>query len=172
VLLGLVTIPTNPLGWFLLVTGVVYSAGILIFIFIRRQRFWEAWVGGGGIHEERGDRSFWLVTLAMVAVFYLSPLEYIYFAAWMPRTVWMKSIGVGLVITGSALFVWARRSLGKGYSGHVSVEKEQELVQIGHTSLRRSSPYRLSGIPDQPVHLRAHWAERGGPHTRLRMPLR
>jgi len=91
--------------------------------------FWVKWL----------ECSFWLITLAMMAVFYLSPLEYIYFAAWTPRTVWMKTCGVGVVVTGSALFVWGRRTLGANYSGHVSVEQGQELVQSG--------PYRFIRHP-------------------------
>jgi protein-S-isoprenylcysteine O-methyltransferase Ste14 len=138
-LLGLATIPTNPLGWFLLLTGIVYTAGTVIFTVIRRQRFWEARAGGGTIQEERGDRSFWLITLGMMAVFYLSPMEYIYSVAWLPRTVWTKFCGVGLVVAGSVLFVWARRTLGASYSGHVSVKKGQELVQSG--------PYRYIRHP-------------------------
>jgi len=138
-LLGLITVRTNPLGWFLLLTGIVYSAGTIIFTVIRRQRFWEARKGGGTVQEERGDRSFWLITLAMMAVFYLSPLEYFYFTAWLPNTVWTKSCGVGLVVAGSVLFVWARRTLGANYSGHVSVDKGQELVQSG--------PYRFVRHP-------------------------
>jgi protein-S-isoprenylcysteine O-methyltransferase Ste14 len=137
--LGFITVPTNPLGWFLLLTGIAYSAGTVIIAFIRRQRFWESRAGGCTVQEERSDRSFWLITLAMMAVFYLSPLEYICFEAWLPRTVWTKSCGVGLVASGSALFVWARRTLGVDYAGHVSVEKRQELVQRG--------PYRFIRHP-------------------------
>lgn len=137
--LGLVTTPTNPLGWFLLLTGIAYAAGAVIFTVFRRQRFWEARAGKDILQEERGDRSFWLITLGMMVVFYLSPLEYLHFAAWLPRTVLMKFGGFGLVATGSALFVWARRTLGVNYSGHVMVGKRQALVQSG--------PYRFIRHP-------------------------
>ncbi len=43
----------------------------------------------------------------------------------------MSTLGVGLVIFGAALFVWARRSLKTGYSGHLSVKTGQTLVQSG-----------------------------------------
>lgn len=137
--LGLATLPTNPLGGFLFLTGSVYAAGTVIFALVRRPRFWEAPSGGSLVQEERGDRSFWLVALAMMAVFYLSPLEYLYGPAWLPRSTWTKSCGLGLVVAGSALFVWARRTLGASYSGHVSVDKEQSLV--------RSGPYRFIRHP-------------------------
>lgn len=138
-LLGFATMQTNLMGWFLLLTGIVYTVGTVIMTAVRRQRFWEAQAGEGTRLEEHGDRSFWLITLAMMAVFYLSPLEYLYIAACMPREAWNEYSGVGLVVAGSALFVWARRTLGAGYSGHVSVERGQNLVQSG--------PYRCMRHP-------------------------
>lgn len=137
--LGIVTIRTNPLGWFLLLTGSIYTAGIILLVVIRRRHFWEAGAGGNTVQEEHGDYSFWWIALAMMAVFYLSPLEYAYLPAWIPHTPWMKVCGVGLVVTGGALFVWARRTLGANYSGHVSVKQRQELITTG--------PYRLIRHP-------------------------
>jgi len=137
--LGRVTIPTNPMGWFLLLTGIAYGAGVVFFIVFRRQHFWEAQAGKDTLQEERGDRSFWLITLGMVAVFYLSPLEYLHIAPRLPHPGWMKFVGFGLVASGSVLFVWARRTLGVNYSGHVMVREMQELVQSG--------PYRYIRHP-------------------------
>mgnify|MGYP001767816665 CR=1 FL=1 len=67
----------------------------------------------------------------MLAAFYLSPVEYLNFAATLPRNAWMSFSGLGLVSVGLALFVWARRALGQNYSGHVSVKSGQVLVQRG-----------------------------------------
>jgi len=138
-LLGVKTLPTNPLGWFLLLVGVVYAAGLVIVSIIRKDRFWESSSGGATTHEERGDRSLWFITLGMVAAFYLSPLEYIYLPASLPRNAGMSFGGVGVVALGIALFVWARCALGKVYSGHVSVKTGQALVQNG--------PYRFIRHP-------------------------
>ncbi len=138
-LLGLETIPLNPLGWFLLLVGVVYAAGVIIFYVFRRQRFWESLLNSVPTHEEHGDRSFWFITLGMCAVFYLSPVEYLaeyaILPAVLPRNTWMVSIGIVLVVLGIALFIWARRTLKKSYSGHLSVKDGQPLVQSG--------PYRF-----------------------------
>ena len=139
VFLGIETLRTNILGWFLLLTGILYTVGILIDGYIRREEFWGAKQGGDNFQEERGDRSFWPIALGIMAVFFLSPVEYLYFASFLPRTVWVETVGTGLVILGSILFVWARRTLGKHYSGHVSVKKEQKLVQSG--------PYRIIRHP-------------------------
>lgn len=138
-LLGFETLPTNPLGWFLLLVGVVYIAGIIIVYAIRKEHFWESPLKGSPTHEERGDRSLWFITLGMIAAFYLSPVEYLYLPASLPHTAWMAFSGLGLVFLGSILFVWARRALGKSYSGHVSVKTGQALVQSG--------PYRLIRHP-------------------------
>ena len=138
-ILGLETLHSNLLGWFLLLTGIVYTVGIVIDAYVRKEEFWESNQSDNNFQEERGDRSFWPIALGIMAVFFLSPMEYLYFATFQPRTVWMESTGVALVLLGSTLFVWARRTLGRHYSGHVSVKKEQELVQIG--------PYRIIRHP-------------------------
>jgi protein-S-isoprenylcysteine O-methyltransferase Ste14 len=115
--LGIKTLPTNPSGWFLILVGVAYTAGVVIVYAIRKKRFWESPLQGVPTHEERGDRSLWFIVVGMIAVFYLSPLEYLYLPASLPRTPWM----------------------GKNYSGHVSVKSGQTLVQSG--------PYRLIRHP-------------------------
>jgi protein-S-isoprenylcysteine O-methyltransferase Ste14 len=138
-LLGIATLRTNPLGWFLFLTGIVYTVGIVIDAYVRKEEFWKSGRDESYLLEERSDRSFWLITLGLLAVFYLSPFEYLYFSTFQPRTAWVESIGVGLVLLGSALFVWARRTLGRHYSGHVSVKKEQDLVKSG--------PYRIIRHP-------------------------
>ena len=109
-LLGVDTLPTNPLGWFLLLVGVAYTAGLIVVYAIRKERFWEAASTGATTQEEHGDRSFWLITLGMMAVFYLSPVEYIYLAPILPRNDWLAFGGAALVAVGIALFVWARRA--------------------------------------------------------------
>jgi protein-S-isoprenylcysteine O-methyltransferase Ste14 len=77
--------------------------------------------------------------IGMIAAFYLPPIEYLFFPAVLPRTVWIQVAGLLLVIIGSALFVWARRTLGNFYSGHVSVIEGQPLI--------RSGPYRFIRHP-------------------------
>jgi protein-S-isoprenylcysteine O-methyltransferase Ste14 len=138
-LLGLETLSTNLLGWLLFLTGIVYAAGVVIVAYIRRETFWEAKIPGDITQAEHGDRSFWMITLAMMAVFYLSPLEYIYLAPQLPRTVGMENTGTALFVLGTALFVWARRILGAHYSGHLSVKEGQALIQTG--------PYRTIRHP-------------------------
>jgi protein-S-isoprenylcysteine O-methyltransferase Ste14 len=138
-LLGLKTLSTNPLGWFLLLVGVIYTVGVVIAFYIRKKQFWESALKGTTTQEEQGDRSFWLITAGMMAAFYLPPIEYLYFAPVLTRTTWMSYSGAVIIILGISLFVWARRVLGTNYSGHVSVKEGQELVQNG--------PYRVLRHP-------------------------
>jgi hypothetical protein len=138
-LLGVESIPANPLGWFLLLVGVSYPVGVVIVVWIRKRPFWESGSGGSVVKEERNDRSYWILVLGMLVVFYLSPLEYLFVPAIIPRASGFILAGLLLVIAGAALFVWARRSLRQAYSGHISVTTQQPLVQRG--------PYRLIRHP-------------------------
>ncbi|MFT3894320.1 MAG: isoprenylcysteine carboxylmethyltransferase family protein [Anaerolineales bacterium] len=140
-LLGVETLFKNILGWVLLLTGVVYAAGVVIVGYIRRETFWETHAQGDTVQAEQGDRSFWMIALAMMAVFYLSPLEYIYLPTRLLRHDWMEIGGLALFVCGGALFVWARRTLGKSYSGHLSVQTGQQLVQNGPYQLVRHPAY-------------------------------
>jgi protein-S-isoprenylcysteine O-methyltransferase Ste14 len=137
-LLGVVTLCYNPLGWFLTLVGGAFTVGIFVDFAIRKNFFWEPRLAGTPAQEERGDRSFWFVTLGMISTFYLPPIEYLYFSL-LPHTDTMVASGLGLIVCGSALFVWARRTLGDAYSGHLSVVNGQELVQRG--------PYRFIRHP-------------------------
>ena len=74
-LLGLETLGDNLLGWSLLVIGVAYPAGVVIYYFIRREAFWGPTAGREGTHEEKGDRSFWLILPGFLAAFFFPPLE-------------------------------------------------------------------------------------------------
>ena len=137
--LGWATLQTNLLGWFLVIVGLTYFIGVIIVYWIRRVRFWQPQAGGGTIKEETNDRSFWLIVTGMIAVFYLPALEYLLSTTILPRTNLMEGMGLLVIVFGSILFIWARRTLGEFYSGHVSVVEGQHLVQHG--------PYRFVRHP-------------------------
>jgi len=138
-ILGLATLPSNLVGWFLLMTGSVYFFGVIIVYWIRKIQFWGPRAEGEMIYEERNDWSFWFIVIGMIAALYLPPVEYLFFTVVLPRGFWMQIIGLLLIFLGSGLFIWARRVLGKFYSGHVSVIEGQKLVQHG--------PYRFVRHP-------------------------
>lgn len=121
-LLGVETLTTNFLGWFLLLMGVVYIAGVGILYFIRRERFWVLVLEWTTNHEERNDSSLWFIILGLSAAFYLSPLEFLLQITTLPHDIWFLSSGVVLVISGIALFIWARRILRRDYFEHTLVE--------------------------------------------------
>ena len=140
-LLGWVTLKTNLLGWFLLLVGVAYLVGVVVVYWFRKERFWGPRAGGTMLKEESDDRSFWLIVIGMIAAFFLPPIEYLVAPALLPRVGWMQASGLTLIVLGSALFIWARRTLGKFYSGHVSVVEGQPLVQSGPYHFIRHPAY-------------------------------
>jgi len=138
-LLGLETLRSNMLGWLLLVFGVAYPAGGVIYYFIRREPFWKPGGGEGAVLQEKGDRSFWLILPGFLAVFYAPPLEWFYLPASLPRTIWMQMAGLVLILAAVGLRIWARKHIRGLYSGHVEVQADHRLVQSG--------PYRFVRHP-------------------------
>jgi protein-S-isoprenylcysteine O-methyltransferase Ste14 len=53
----------------------------------------------------------------------------------------MQILGLSILLIGSILFVWARRVLGKFYSGHISVIEGQPLIQHGPYQFIRHPAY-------------------------------
>lgn len=139
--LGLATLWTNLLGWFLLSSGLIYFFGIVIVYWFRRIQFWRPRAKGEMIREERSDWSFWFIVVGMVSAFYLPPLEYLLTEGVLPRASFMQVAGLFLIIFGSALFIWAHRTLGHFYSGHVSVIEGQPLMQSGPYGFIRHPAY-------------------------------
>lgn len=139
--LGLLTLTSNLLGWFLLILGSIYFFGIIIVYWIRGIQFWGPRAKGDILKEERGDWSFWLIAVGIIATFYLPPFEYLFAPAILPRTVCIQIAGLLVILIGAILFVWARRVLGYFYSGHVSVIEGQPLVQHGPYSIIRHPAY-------------------------------
>lgn len=137
--LGIATARTNLLGWFLFLIGAVFSIGTLVAITVRRERFWKSTTPGIQTQEERGDRSFWLISTGLAAAIFLPPIEYLFRPNPLSNKVWLETAGICLVTLGSALFIWARLTLGTSYSGHLGVHSGQELV--------RSGPYRCIRHP-------------------------
>ena len=138
-LLGLLTFQANLLGYFLLISGLIYFFGVMVVYWIRGIKFWRPRAKGEVLKEEKDDWSFWLIVVGMIASFYLPALEYLFFTATLPRTVSLQAAGLLFILSGSMLFMWARRALGRFYSGHLSVLEGQPLVQSG--------PYRFIRHP-------------------------
>jgi protein-S-isoprenylcysteine O-methyltransferase Ste14 len=136
-LLGLETLDDTLLGWALLAVGVSYPAGAITSYSLRRVPFGQA--AGSVIHEEQGDRSFWVILPGMLGVFFAPPLEFLYLGALLPLSLGMQVAGVTLVILGGGLGIWSRGALGGIYSGHVQVTTGQVLVTSG--------PYRFIRHP-------------------------
>jgi len=138
-LLGLETLHDNFLGWFLLLLGIAYPAGGVIYYFIRREPFWKSVGGGETAREEKGDRSFWLILPGFLAVFFAPPIELLYLPEFLPRSLGMQLAGLVLILLAVMIRVWARLHIRGLYSGHVEVQAGHQLVQSG--------PYRFIRHP-------------------------
>lgn len=140
-LLGVETLGSNVLSWFLLVFGVAYPAGGVIYYFIRREPFWNPVDRREAAWEEKGDRSFWTILPGFLVVFFAPPLEWMYLPAVLPRNLWMQIAGLVLILAAVALRVWVRAHLRGLYSGHVEVQVGHLLVQSGPYGFVRHPGY-------------------------------
>ncbi len=139
--LGLKTLPTYWMGWFLVFIGNIFFWGFLITCWIRRTSFNDPKIEGRTTHEEKNDHSFWLILPGMLAAYFISPAEALWLPNWLPRTLLMQITGLTLVIISVALFVWARRETRKNYSGHLRVTETQELIRSGPYGFVRHPAY-------------------------------
>jgi len=139
--LGWLNLGTNLLSWFLIVTGLVYSLGVLIAFGIRGKEFWHNTTQNKILKEERGDRSFWAIIPGMVISFFVPPIEYRYLPQWISRHFAWQIVGLILVLMGTMLFIWARRLLRKSYTGHLATTEAQDLVQSGPYHFIRHPAY-------------------------------
>lgn len=138
-LLGLETLGENRLGWFLLVLGISYPAGGVIYYFIRREPFWKAPRAGEPVRAEAADRSFWAILPGFIVTLFAPPLEWYYLGALLPCGLDLEIAGWVMVAAGIILAAWARLSLRDYYSGRIQVGTSQGLVQSG--------PYRVIRHP-------------------------
>jgi protein-S-isoprenylcysteine O-methyltransferase Ste14 len=140
-LLGFATLGTNLLGWFLFVAGIAYAAAAVIVTYELRHNFWESQATGLVTHAEAGDRSFWLISAGIAAVFYLSPLEFLYVGGQKLPVEWLDIAGACLGVLGSVLFLWARRSLKTSEAGLLTSQDGQPLAESGAYRIIRHPAY-------------------------------
>ena len=132
--LGIITCRQNLLGWFLILTAVVYGLGGPFLLRINLNR-------DGVISQERQDRSFWQILPGFLVVFYASPLEYLYIPPVLPRGNWIQVIGLVLIAFSMLLITWAQRALKGRYSARIRVVAGQTLVQDGPYHYLRHPAY-------------------------------
>ncbi len=134
--LGFATFKSNLIGWFLILTALSYglSGPYLLLTNLKK---------GGVVHQERQDRSFWLVLPGFLVVFYVSPIEYLYLPGILPdtNTIWTQITGLSLILASLSLFVWARSTLKGMYSGRIWVKTGHILIQHGPYHIIRHPAY-------------------------------
>jgi len=132
--LGYLTLKQNLLGWFLILTAILYglSGPYLLARNLKKE---------GIIRQERQDRSFWLIIPGFLVVFYASPLEYLYLLHVLPHGIWAQIFGLALIMAGIFLVAWAQSALKGKYSGRIWVVTGQTLVQDGPYHFVRHPAY-------------------------------
>jgi len=130
--LGYETIPSNPLGWFLLFMGIAYVIGGPLYV-------WK-WKGKPPARqEEKGDRSFWLIQPGFIFAIFGAPLEFLFLQEVLPRAPWMELAGLVLVGLSVVVHSWARQVIRGQFAGHLQIQQEHRLVKSG--------PYRYIRHP-------------------------
>ncbi len=132
--LGIMTYQQNLTGWFLILTALAYGLGGPYLL-------WSNLKKEGIAHQEKRDRSFWLVLPGFLMIFYGPPLEYIYMSEIIPKTRWFQIIGLVLITVSLLLFTWARLALKDMYSGRLRVKNNHSLIQDGPYKLIRHPAY-------------------------------
>ncbi len=127
--LGVQCLSTNLLGWFILLFGVAYMAGAAIFLWPRNAAILAG--AGNAVQEEAGDRSFWLILPGFVAVFFASPLEYLYLGGETRANIYLQVAGLALILASFVLRIWTRGVLKAQYTGHIQVAAGAQMQTSG-----------------------------------------
>lgn len=128
--LGLMALPENMLGWFLIFTGVGYCLGGGIYLAFGRV---------SGQPTAVSDRSLLALAPGAVAVLLLPGVEYVFLPAVLPRAPAWQWLGLALIAAGMGLRIWVRLALKGTYSGNMAARAGQSLVTSG--------PYRYLRHP-------------------------
>jgi len=114
---------------------------------------WLAWAGywwfkAGNVktttrEQTRLSRSFDVILLVLAALLLWLPSTPIPWlnARFIPRAGWEFWMGAASAATGLLFTVWARRHLGRNWSGVVTVKQDHELIESGPYSLVRHPIY-------------------------------
>lgn len=82
--------------------------------------------------ESKVSRSFHVFLVNAAIVLEIVPIHGL--GRFVPVSLWIMSAGLALELFGLVLAIWARRHLGRNWSGEITIKVEHELI--------RSGPYR------------------------------
>ena len=93
-------------------------------------------------HETPAQRWIYALPLAVAMVLFMFPHRFVHlFQLIFPPTWTLYWIGTALLVTGLAFSIWARVTLGRNWSGTVTVKEDHELIQTGPYQLVRHPIY-------------------------------
>jgi protein-S-isoprenylcysteine O-methyltransferase Ste14 len=79
-----------------------------------------------------------LTNLALLLIFW--PIKFLG-RRFLPDNLTMQLFGIGVEVAGVALAIWARRTLGRNWSGEITIKEQHELIRIGPYSTVRHPIY-------------------------------
>ena len=87
--------------------------------------------------ESKASRSFHVLLTNFALLLEIVPIRGL--GRFVPVSVWIISCGLAIEYSGLALALWARRHLGRNWSGEITIKVDHQLI--------RSGPYRLLRHP-------------------------
>jgi protein-S-isoprenylcysteine O-methyltransferase Ste14 len=89
------------------------------------------------VSESKGSRGVHVTMVNVAMILVLAPLRGL--GRLLPATPAVMAPGLALAVVGICLAIWARRHLGRNWSGEITIKVEHQLI--------RSGPYRLLRHP-------------------------
>jgi len=87
--------------------------------------------------ESRASRSFHVFLTNLALLLEIVPIRGL--GRFVPVSIWIIAAGLVIEFSGLLLAIWARRHLGRNWSGEITIKVEHELI--------RSGPYRILRHP-------------------------
>ena len=87
--------------------------------------------------ESRGSRAFHVFLTNAAVLLEIAPIHGL--GRFVPVSLWIMSAGLAVEAFGLVLAIWARRHLGRNWSGEITIKVEHELIRTG--------PYRILRHP-------------------------
>jgi protein-S-isoprenylcysteine O-methyltransferase Ste14 len=129
--LGLLTARENILGWYVVCVGLGCCGGGAVYLAVTQF--------DPGRPPAKGDRSLWLLTPGLAAVFFGAPLEWLLLPPLLPRGPIDQFLGLGLILAG--LVMWAWLAQGRDGQAHRPANRSQHVAYRGPYQFVRHPGY-------------------------------
>jgi protein-S-isoprenylcysteine O-methyltransferase Ste14 len=131
--LGLFTARENILGWCVVGVGLGCCGGGAVYLAVTQF--------DPGRPPAKGDRSLWLLTPGLAAVFFGAPLEWLLLPSLLPRGLIDQALGLGLIVAGLVLWAWTWLAQGRDGQTHRLARRSQHMTYRGPYQFVRHPGY-------------------------------